>query len=511
MSQAVRRYLPVLVVLVALAAIAGALTMVKGSQAVTPTAQGKGENSAAKLIRQVAISTAIRACPPGTDGSQDRVVLYASSSGSGGSGGSAALGPLPQNGVKVAVTHPSTATAEGQLSVLNVPATADTARQQGSSVTATGAMAQGVEAEVANSSGMASVRCGEPGSDVWFVGPGQQDGARRIQLDLLNVDSIAATADLSVITDSGAVQSGTNTGITVPPHQLVTQSLAAQANGASVVAIEVRTTSGRVAADVSVSSSHGSASWLPAAMTPSTRLVIPGVPPSGTAASLFLVVPGGTDAKVNVVALTTQGRLQPFGSQSVDLPGQSASDVQLTPLGGNAAALVLTSNVPVTAAVLIPNSTSATNTTGTTGTTGTTTTTTSTSLGTFTAATPVIDQQAVIAGNVTGSGTTAEVALSAPGAAARVRLTEIAEGGQAASPQTLTIQSGRTLVTQLKAPRRGAPFTLVLTPLTGSGPLYAARIESQSQGGVASIVPALTALTTVGLPPVRESYWAIAP
>ena len=505
MSQAVRRYLPVLVVLAALAAIAGALTLVNGSRPVTPTVQGKGESSAAKLIRQVAISTAIRACPPGTDGGQDRVVLYASSSGSGGS---AALGPLPQNGVKVAVTHPSTATAEGQLSLLNVPATGDTARQQGSSVTATGAMAQGVEAEVANSSGMASVRCGEPASDVWFVGPGQQDGAGRIQLDLLNVDSIAATADLSVITDSGTVQSGSNTGITVPPHQLVTQSLGAQANGASVVAIEVRTTSGRVAADVSVSSSHGSASWLPAAMTPATRLVIPGVPPSGTAATLFLVVPGGTDAKVNVVALTTQGRVQPFGSQLVDLPGQSASNVQLTPLGGNAAALLLTSNVPVTAAVLIPNSTSATNTTGTTG---TTTTATSTGLGTFTAATPVIDQQAVIAGNVTGSGATAEVALSAPGAAAHVRLTEIAEGGQAASPQTLTVPSGRTLVTQLKAPRRGAPFTIVLTPLAGSGPLYAARIESQSQGGVASIVPALTALTTVGLPPVRESYWAIAP
>lgn len=508
MSPAVRRYLPAVVVLVALAAIAGAMTLVKGTQnAATgntaPSAQGK--KTSATLIRQVAISTALRACPPGTDGGQDRVVLYASSSGTGGS---AALAPLPQNGVKIAATHPSTATAEGQLSLLNVPATGDSARQQGSVVTATGAMAQGVEAEVADSSGMASARCGEPGSDVWFVGPGQQDGAAHVQLDLMNVDSLAATVDLTVITDAGAVQSGNNTGITVPPHQLVTQSLAAQADGASVMAIEVRTTAGRVAADVSVSSSHGGASWLPAALAPSTRLVVPGVPPSGTSASLFLAVPGSADAKVTVVALTTQGRLQPFGSQSVDLPGQSASDVQLTPLGGTAAALLITSNVPVTAAVLIPASTSSTNTTGTT--TGTTTTTT-TGLGSFTAATPAIDQQAVIAGNVAPSGTTAEVALSAPAAAVHVRLTEIAEGAQPTAPQTLTVPSGRTLVTQLKAPRRGAPFTIVLTPLAGSGPLYAARIESQSQGGVVSIVPAVTALTTIGLPPVRESYWAIAP
>jgi Family of unknown function (DUF5719) len=500
MSPAVRRYLPAVVVLVALAAVAGAMTVVKSGQAAV--AGASSEKTAATLIRQVAIGTAIRACPPGADGSQDRVVLYASSSGTGGS---AALAPLPQNGVKAAAARPSTATAERQLSLLDVPATGDTARQQGSSVTATGAMAQGVEAEVASSSGMASIRCGEPGSDVWFIGPGQQDGAGRIQLDLMNVDALAATVDLNVITDAGVVQPGSNTGITVPPHQLVTQSLATQANGASVVAVEVRTAAGRVAADVSESSSHGSASWLPAALDPSTRLVVPGVPPSGTSASLFLVVPGSTDAKVNVVALTAQGRFRPFGSQSVDLPGQSASDVQLTPLGGNAAALLITSNVPVTAAVLVPASTSSTSTTGTTG------TTTTTSLGTFTAATAAIDQQAVIAGNVAPSGTTAEVALSAPAAAARVRLTEIAEGSRPAAPQTLTIPSGRTVVAQLKAPRRGAPFTVVLTPLAGSGPLYAARIESQSQGGIVSIVPAVTALTTTGLPPVRESYWAIAP
>ena len=510
MSPALRRYLPAVVVLVAIAAIAGAMTLVKGAQPATAASQGK--KTAARLIRQVAVSRAIRACPPGTDGGQDRVVLYSSSSGSGGS---ATLAPLPQNGGKVVTTRPSTATAEAQLSLIDVPATGDTARQQGSSVTANGAMAQGVEAEVADSTGMAGVRCGEPGSDIWFIGPGQQNGAARIQLDLMNVDSLAATVNFTVITDAGAVQSGSNTGITVPPHELVTQSLAAQANGASVAAIEVRTTAGRVVADVSVSSSHGSASWLPATLDPATRLVVPGVPPSGTSASLFLVVPGSTDAKVSVVALTTQGRFQPFGSQTVDLPGQSASDVQLTPLGGTAAALLITSNVPVTAAVLVPASAPATNTTTnttTTGTTGTATTApTSTSLGTFTAATPAIDQQAVIAGNVTASGTTAEIALTAPAAAAQVRLTEIAEGAQPSPPQTLTVPSGKTIVTQLKAPRRGVPFTVVLTPLAGSGPVYGARIESQSQGGVVSIVPAVTALTTVGLPPVRQSYAAIAP
>ncbi len=112
-------------------------------------------------------------------------------------------------------------------------------------------MAQAIETEVAQSSGLASVRCGEPGSDIWFVGPGQQSGAAQIQLDLMNVDSLAASVDVSLITDAGPLQADGDTGITVPPHQTVTESLSSAAAHASVVAIEVQTSVGRVAADVS--------------------------------------------------------------------------------------------------------------------------------------------------------------------------------------------------------------------------------------------------------------------
>ena len=150
------------------------------------------------------------------------------------------------------------------------------------------------------------------------------------------------------------------------------------ASGSSVVAIEVHTSIGRVAADVSEGASHGgAASWLPSAAAPSTQLVIPGVPPSGSAAGLFLAVPGTSSAKVNVLAITPRGQYRPFGSQSVDLPGESASYAALTPLGGTAAALEITSNVPVVAGVLVPGS----------------------GAGAFTAATGPISEQAVVAGN----------------------------------------------------------------------------------------------------------------
>ena len=404
---------------------------------------------------------------------------------------------------------PISQTEPGVLSTLTIPAAQSVAKKaatvlQGWSVTATGAMAQAMEAEEATGSGSASVRCGEPGSDLWFVGPGQQNGAGQIQLDLMNVDALAASVNVSVVTDAGPVQAGDDTGITVPPRQTVTESLSALAAGSSVAAIEVRTSMGRVAADVSESTAQGgTASWLPATAPPSTQLLIPGVASSGSAARLFIVVPGSSDARVSVLAITSQGRYRPFGTQPVDVPGDSASYVPLTPLGGTASALELTANVPVAAAVLVPG----------------------TGLGTFTASTAPISEQAVVAGNTSGSGLSTTVVLSAPAGPARVRLTELtppaasrANGTTASqevtASQQVTVPAGRTLAVPVTAPRgggRGAAFAVVITPLAGSGPLYAARVQTQGQGSVVSIIPAISALTTISLPPVRDSYAAISP
>jgi Family of unknown function (DUF5719) len=329
------------------------------------------------------------------------------------------------------------------------------------------------------------------------VGPGQQGGAAQIQLDLMNVDSLPASVNVSIITDAGLVQAGGDTGISVPPHQTVTEALSSLAGNASVVAIEVRASVGRVAADVSESSSHGgTASWLPNTSPPSRQLVIPGVPPSGGPAGLYVVVPGSGNARITVLSITPQGQHQPFGTQTIDLPGDSASYVPLTPLGGTAA-LELTANVPVTAGVLVPGS----------------------GLGAFTTATAPITEQAVVAGNTTSSGLGVTVVLTAPAGQAGVRLTEVGETGVTASPgvtssQIVTVQSGHTLAvpaTPPKGAKHGSAFAIVITPLAGSGPLYAARVATQGQNTVVSIVPAISALTTIILPPVRDSYDAISP
>jgi len=482
---------PAGVVLLAHGAVVGV------AQLTAPAPPGPGQATVAP--RQVGVTSAVRACPPVRDGGAGQVAFIAAAPAAtrSGASGQAELTPLPLAGTAVQVLNPITTAQPGALSMLTTPAAHGTGHKaatvlQGWSVTASGTMAQAMEAEEATSAGLASVRCGEPGSDMWFVGPGRQGGAAQIQLDLMNIDVLPASVDVSVITDAGLVQAGGEAGITVPPHQTVTESLSPLAGGLSVVAIEVRTSIGRVAADVSESSSHGgTASWLPSTAPPSTQLVIPGVPPSSRTAGLYIVVPGSANARISVLALSAQGRYRPFGTQTVDLPGASAAYVPLPPLGGTAA-LELTANVPVTAEVLVPGS----------------------GLGAFAAATAPISQQAVVAGNTTGSGLSAAIALSAPAGQVRVRLTELAATSGASTSQVVTVPAGHTLAVPATLPsgaRPGSAFAVVITPLAGSGPLYAARVETQGQNAVVSILPAISALTAITLPPVRDSYDAISP
>jgi hypothetical protein len=482
---------PPVVVLLALGAVGAAAQLDHPAVAANP---------AASVTRQVAVTSAARACPPVLAGGAGTIAAIAAPAAIAGStsSGQAELTALLPVGPQLRPPAPVSVKTAGALSLLPVPAASSTAKEGPSTATgwfvsARGTMAQAIEAEVAASSGLASVRCGDPGSDIWFAGPGQLSGADQIQLDLMNIDSLTASVNVAMITDAGPIQAGNGTGITVPPHQTVTENLSAAAAKSTVVAIEVHTSTGRVAADVSEGSSQGSTtSWLPSAAEPSTQLVIPGVPPSSSAAGLFLVVPGTANAKVNVLAITPQGQYRPFGGQSVELPGQSASYVALTPLGGTASALEITANVPVTAAVLIPGS----------------------DVGAFTAATGPISEQAVVAGNTSGSGFAASVVLSAPARAARVRLTEIASGTTPSASQVTSVRAGHTLVVPVKAPpgaSSGSAFAIVITPLAGSGPLYAARVETKGQNTVVSIIPAVSSLTTIGLPPVRDSYDAISP
>jgi hypothetical protein len=71
------------------------------------------------------------------------------------------------------------------------------------------------------------------------------------------------------------------------------------------------------------------------------------------------------------------------------------------------------------------------------------------------------------------------------------------------------VQAHHSLLQQLAAPpgtRRGSAYAVIVTPLPGSGPLYAGRvvISSGRGGALQSVLPVSSALTVVPLPDVQD-------
>jgi hypothetical protein len=354
-------------------------------------------------------------------------------------------------------------------------------------------MAQGFEAEETTASGMATVSCTHAGADMWFVGTGTASGAPVTRLYLMNPGVAAASVEVTILTDAG-VQQGLQAAITVAPGQYVWENIAQYAAGSAALALHVQTSSGQVAAAVWQGQSGGSGgTWLPQALAPATRVVIPGLTTASSAARLFVVVPGATDAKVKVEALTAHGLFPPFGPAPEDAPAAASSSFALTSLGVSAAGLVLTSNVPITAGIAVPGN----------------------GVRSFTAAAAPVTGQGVIAGNPVGGQNSVGLVLSAPGSAASATITEVAEGGgQAPAPVTVQVPVGDTVAVAVHPPSGKQPFAIVVTPGHGSGPLYAARVVTSGgglSGPVSSILLVPSAATQITLPPTRDSYGAILP
>jgi hypothetical protein len=358
-------------------------------------------------------------------------------------------------------------------------------------------MAQGLAAEQ-TSGGLVTAGCGSPGTDFWFTAPGQQTTSS-IKLYLMNVDDQPTDVDVDIVTDTGPLQGGTDTGITVPPHGLIVQSLAGLLHNSRAIGLHVRTTVGRVVAALNEGSTASQpGGWLPPEQAPAQRLVIPGMPGSNGSRDLYVADPDGSDASVTLSVVSSGGTYQPTGAGSIDIPAGSASRLQLPSLSGIAGAAVLTSSVPVFAAVMVPG--------GPAG-----------APGALVPASPGIQEQGVIA-DVGQTRDTATLVLSAPGAAARVRLatgaSSLTPGGQGGSPQVVPVPAKHSVVVHVTRPHgvsSGAGFAIVLTPLPGSGPVYAGRVLAAPNGTVFGVLPVASALTTVPLPGVRDSLVTVAP
>lgn len=479
-------------------------------------------------LQSAPVNTVVRACPaPGLAGAPDSQVALFAGPGTTGAGRAAVSrigvntgaplasvtqpGVLTVTGVRAAqaATHHNSASgkpAHAKTAHGNTPSPTPTSTPTPTSqpvatvpaaggvvVQASGAMARGLEAEQVLPGGKVSARCDGPGTDFWFTGPGAFV-VTHIQLFLMNVGSQPADVDVQAYTDAGPLQGSTDTGIAVAPHTMVTQSLEKMLHGTRVIALNVRTSVGQVVA--AVEETKGAArtgAWLPTSAAPGTRVVIPGMPPTEGTRQLFIAVPGTQDAHITLSAVTSKGSYHPTGGGGLDIPGGSVAQLSLSSLSGIYGAVEVSSTVPITASLL---------TTG--GQRGTP--------GVFSGATPPLEEQGVVATNVSNGGAVSSVVLSAPWRAARVRITEVGAGGgqgQAAPGKVVTVRAHRSLLQQLAVPpgtRRGSAFAVVVTPLPGSGPLYAARVVMSSGrgGGLQSILPVSSALTVVPLPNVQD-------
>jgi hypothetical protein len=470
-----------------------------GSGGRDPAATGLAGTAAA--VRTAPVTAVARVCPPPAPGTGQAHVAFvaapprpaqprsASSKPARTAKSSTTVTAIPAAGASAGAGSASGPSVPGALGFLSPP---QASQYGGIQVTATGPVAQGFAAQQASADGTGTVTCAHPDSDEWFVGAGTQAGGSTSRLYLMNTGAITASADVTVLTDAG-VQSGQDNEVTVPARRYLSVDLASQASGSTVLAVHVQTSAGQVTADVWQNGGSGGA-WLPAAQSPATRVVLPGVTTQGGPAKLLVAVPGGKDAQLRVTALTARGKSEPLGASPQDAPAGASSSFPLNSLGAPAAALVVSSSVPVTASVQDPGS----------------------GIGAFTAAVAPLAGQGVVAASPSGGGDTVGLVLSAPGAPAQATIMVLGSSDAPSSRQTVTVQSGRTAEVKVSPPKGASgPFAIVITPRPGSGPLYAARLVVSGGNGLSgtlrSLLPVPSAPSAVALPPVSDSYSAVAP
>jgi hypothetical protein len=360
-------------------------------------------------------------------------------------------------------------------------------------LSAAGSDAQGLDVEQLGPDGQPTARCQAPGSDFWFVGP--EAAKQHTELYLMNADAAPADAHVSVQTDSGPRLGAPDSGIVVPPHAMIIQTLDQLVHTARAAAIHVSTSTGRVVAAVRVSTSATKPGiWLPPAQQPATTQVLTGLPASTGTRELYITVPGGAAARVKVTAVTPRGSYQPTGGNGISLLGHVTTGISIPSLSGFPGSIVISANVPVTAVLELSG--------GPPG-----------APGAFIGGSDAITEQGVVAASPAGSGGTTQLVLSAPGHAASVRIVAAPAGSPLTGQpgQIVHIAAKSATKVRLSLPKHAAKDTLmaiVVTPQPGSGPVYAARL-AVSGASVLTVLPVISSPTSIDLANVRQSLVSV--
>ncbi|WP_367431655.1 DUF5719 family protein [Streptomyces celluloflavus] len=328
--------------------------------------------------------------------------------------------------------------------------------------------------------GLLGLSCVAPDTTFWFPGV-STDKDRQDYVHLTNPDSTPAVVDLELHGKDGALRAAAGENISVPPHATV-PVLLSTLTGAPVTdaTLNVIAREGRVGAAVQAVDAKLGGDWLPAAADPAPSAVLPGIPADATSVRLVALAPGDADADLKVQLATPTGLIAPAGVETLHVKSGMTTAMDLKDITkGEAASLVLTptdsgSKAPVVAALRVTRGTGDKQETA------------------FIPATRPVGERATAADN-RDKGSTLTLVAPEKGKDAKVKVTASAgSGGGTPVSKTYTVKGGATLAVEPPRPQglKGS-YALTVEPEPGGGPVYAARMLAQPQGGI----PAFTIQT----------------
>ncbi|MBJ2119649.1 hypothetical protein I6N91_01485 [Arthrobacter sp. MSA 4-2] len=350
--------------------------------------------------------------------------------------------------------------------------------------------------------GLAAAPCQAPSNDLWILGADTTVGSTSVLL-LSNPTSTPATVDLELTGAEGPLKAAGGTGLLVPPgetRQLVLGGLAADQEQ---LAVRVRSTGGRITAYIQQSVlrglTPGGVELLTPTAGPAETQVLPGVSIQdavtarriqeqkgyeGAAPALQVLVPGTSDAVLDVVVLGPDGERALDGGGVVTARAGALTTLPLDELPEGNYTIAVSADVPVSAAVRVSRGTGP--------------------------GKPVDQGLAVAAARIGGDssvvfadGTDASLVFGSPSGRSEVSVTGIRADGTLGTPKIFNLAGGTSVAVPAAELMEGAAAAVISA--TGD-PVYGAQVNTLSGAAgisVSAVPPGATGRESI---PVLLGY-----
>ena len=378
----------------------------------------------------------------------------------------------------------------------------------GLAVTATGALATGLEVEQVSRGtdgrfrGLGNLRCEPPKRDAWLIGASTAVIDQSV-LVLANVDDTPATVDVTVFGRGGPFDPRPGAGLTVAPHTRLLVPLDTLAPDAYHVVVHVTSRQGRVVSAVATGRGANGVplgfDYLPQVLPPAQEVVVPGIPSDFGKRYLIVGNPSDEDTTVSLKVTLKDGQFVPAGMEEREVPAKHSVLIDLTPLAAASPLMVTvtSSGAPVVAAGYVLDSQQFQ-------------VTRIVDIAFVGSALP-LSGSALLTDLVIDRPTESTLILSAPDTAASVTITPIPVRGSAAAPppRRVAIPAGRTVAFRLTSffpPGTSARLAVEVRPEADSGPVYAARYlrEHGARGTLSALLTLQGPAQLVPRPTARQ-------